>query len=47
MTGFYDVYDPDDDTNDLYWLDRGWVSVTPCHIDQTDYASMARVTEML
>lgn len=47
MTGYYDQYDPDDTTTDLYWLDRGWVSVTPCHIDQTDHKSLSLISSMI
>lgn len=47
MAGYYDAYDPDDTTTDLYWLDRGWVSVNPCHIDQTDHPTLALLTDIL
>lgn len=39
--------EPEKDTTDLYWLKRGYVSVTPCHVDQTDYAALSHVKDML
>ena len=47
LTGRYVCDDPDDDTTDMYWLPRGWVTVTPCHVDQTDHKSMSEIAELL
>jgi len=47
MVGDYEVADPSDAGTDMYWLERGYASVTPCHIDQTDYASMSQIAELL
>ena len=47
LTGHYECDNPDDDTTDMYWLERGWVTVTPCHLDQTDFAAMPAVSAML
>ncbi|MEZ3590733.1 MAG: 5'/3'-nucleotidase SurE [Muribaculaceae bacterium] len=35
LTGKYIPVNPDDQTTDLYWLDRGYVSVVPVRPDQT------------
>jgi len=47
MVGDYEVADPNDDRTDMYWLKRGYTAVTPCHIDQTDYASMSQIAKLL
>ena len=47
MLGEYDETNTDDDRTDLYWLRRGWVSVTPVHIDQTDFQSMSAVDKLI
>lgn len=47
MTGDYEMKDDDDDTTDMYWLRRGYATVTPCHIDQTDHASMGIISDLL
>lgn len=47
ITGYYAASDPYDRLNDTYWLDRGWISVTPVHADQTDYESMPTVDTLL
>ena len=31
----------------MYWLRRGYATVTPCHIDQTDHDSVDRIARML
>jgi len=47
MVGDYEVADASDDRTDMYWLERGYVAITPCHIDQTDYASMSQIADLL
>ena len=47
MTGDYEMKDENDDTTDMYWLRRGYATVTPCHIDQTDHASMGVISDLL
>jgi len=47
MVGEYEPANDNDACTDLYWLKRGYVSVTPCHIDQTDYASMSQIADLL
>lgn len=47
MGGEYEQRDPADDRTDLYWQRRNYVTVTPCHIDQTDHQSMAQIAQML
>lgn len=32
---------------DYYWLERGYVTVTPTRVDQTDHASMAAISDLL
>lgn len=47
MAGEFVPDDPDNDSTDLYWLNRGWVSVTPCRADMTDFEAMPAVEKLL
>jgi len=47
MLGEYEEDNPEDDRTDFYWLRRGYVTVTPTRIDQTDFDSMEMVEKML
>ncbi len=47
MTGDYEMQDDNDDRTDMYWLRRGYATVTPCHIDQTDYQSLGQIADLL
>ncbi len=47
MTGEYEMLDEADDRTDMYWLRRGYATVTPCHIDQTDHQSLGQIAELL
>ena len=47
MTGDYEMMDDNDDRTDMYWLRRGYATVTPCHIDQTDYQSLGQIADLL
>ncbi|MBO4814680.1 MAG: 5'/3'-nucleotidase SurE [Muribaculaceae bacterium] len=47
MAGYYEHENPDDETTDLYWIDRGWVSVTPCKVDQTARGVMGEIADLL
>ena len=47
MTGTFERDDPYDNSSDLYWLDRGWVSVTPCRADQTCREAMPAAADIL
>ena len=35
LQGRYVSDNPDDHTTDFYWLRQGWITVTPCQVDQT------------
>ena len=47
MTGDYEMADENDDRTDMYWLRRQYATVTPCHIDQTDHASLGAISDLL
>ena len=47
MTGDYEMQDENDDRTDMYWLRRQYATVTPCHIDQTDHASIDAINDLL
>ena len=47
MLGEYEERDPDDAHTDMYWNRRGYVTVTPIHIDQTDFEAMAFLANLL
>ena len=47
LQGSYVSDDPEDDKNDLYWLKRGWVSVTPLHVDQTAFEAFSAMSSLL
>lgn len=47
MGGEYVMADDNDDTTDMYWLRRGYATVTPCHVDQTDFGAMQQVADLL
>ena len=47
LTGEFDIADKDEGLSDYYWLQRGYVSVTPTHVDQTDFDSMAAISDLL
>ena len=47
MTGDYEMQDDNDDRTDMYWLRRGYATVTPCHIDQTDHQSLGQIADLL
>lgn len=47
MLGEYVETNPNDNRTDAYWLRRNYVTVTPVHIDQTDYESMEQVDKLL
>ena len=47
LTGEYVSDDDADDTADHYWLQRGYVSVTPCQVDQTARAALTQVEQLL
>jgi len=47
MTGEYEMLDENDDTTDMYWLRRHYATVTPCHIDQTDHATLGAIGDLL
>lgn len=36
-----------DESTDIYWLDRGWVTVTPCKVDQTAREAMAQIADLI
>ena len=47
LTGEFEIADKEEGLTDYYWLQRGYVTVTPTHVDQTDFASMDAVRELL
>ena len=47
MTGDYEMMDDNDDRTDMFWLRRGYATVTPCHIDQTDHQSLGQIADLL
>jgi len=47
LTGDFEMGDKGEAITDYYWLKRGYVTVTPCHIDQTDHASMPLISQLL
>lgn len=47
MLGEYVETDPDDCRTDAYWLRRNFATVTPVHIDQTDFNAISQVDELL
>ncbi len=47
LQGTYVSDNDNDDRTDLYWLKRGWVSVTPLRVDQTATEAMPHIAGML
>lgn len=47
LTGNLVNEEPDDAGTDLYWLDRNYASIVPCHPDQSDLPSIPLVAGML
>lgn len=47
LTGKYINETPDDDGTDMYWLDRGWATVTPVHPDQTAFGEIPALAALL
>ena len=47
LTGEFEIADKNEGLSDYHWLERGYVTVTPTHIDQTDHASMAAIRDLL
>ncbi len=47
LTGEFEIADKDEGRSDYHWLERGYVTVTPTHVDQTDHASMGQIADLL
>ena len=47
LTGEFEMADKGEGKTDYYWLERGYVTVTPTHVDQTDFESMSSIAELL
>lgn len=47
LTGEFEIADKNEGLTDYYWLQRGYVTVTPTHVDQTDHASMDTIKDLL
>ena len=47
LTGEFEIADKNEGLTDYYWLERGFVTVTPTHVDQTDYESMSQIADLL
>ncbi len=44
ITGKYMPSEPHNAMNDVYWLDRGYASITPCHADQTAFDALDTIS---
>ena len=47
LTGKYVPSVPDDEGQDLYWLQRGYATVVPCRADQTAHDAVSAVEQVL
>lgn len=47
LQGDYVSDDPDDDTTDIYWLEKGWVTVTPLRPNLTAHDAIALTLHLL
>lgn len=47
LTGEFEMADKGEGLTDYYWLERGFVTVTPTHVDQTDFESMSAISDLL
>lgn len=47
LTGSYKNYEPDCDETDLYWIERGYVSVSPCRPDQSATDTFKSIEKIL
>ena len=47
IQGDYVCDDPADTSTDMYWLERGWGTVTPCRLDQTAHSALPAVAHLL
>lgn len=47
MLGEYEERDVNDPCTDMYWDRQGFVTVTPMHIDQTDFAAIPALARLL
>lgn len=47
LTGKYLPDNPDDDTTDVYWLDRDYATVVPARADQTAADAIQAVSELI
>lgn len=47
LTGKYAPTDPDDESQDLYWLQRGFATVVPCRADQTAHDTIQALTRLI
>ena len=45
LTGYLENDDADNEETDMYWLDRGYASITPCSPDQSDLKAMEELRE--
>ena len=46
-TGVYKPFEPNNELNDVYLLERGWATIAPCIADQTHYDSISKLQEIL
>ena len=47
LTGNYVPSEPDNDQQDLYWLQRGYATVVPCRADQTAHSAISAISELI
>lgn len=47
LTGKFHNEEPDDPSTDLYWLERGYASIVPCHPDQSAPDQISNIENIL
>lgn len=46
-TGTFVPFDPDNEMNDVYMLERGYATIAPCRADQTHHSFISKLQEIL
>lgn len=46
LTGEFEMADKGRHITDFYWLEQGYITITPTHVDQTDFASMNKIADL-
>ena len=47
LTGEFEMADKGEGRTDYYWLEQGYITVTPTRVDQTDFESMQQIADLL